>query len=929
MYIRAMRRLFLGCSIVLGCGAQPSQQAVSATTAAKPTTVAPLTPCDRASTGRARVTTLLAEGKLDRALRTLDAADRVCPAQASASTAPRAQILTELGVNAPSMGEKSAHDGAARALLADAERAEDAGDLARARALYMKSWDTWHPNGLALARAGLVAKRQGDAAGAQRLFDRAAVELAKETGQPLRPVPPPQPSSSYVQTAAVSSDGERTAWIEGNDVVVAWHGEPSLRLHRAYQASKLVFSADGNSLALFESSRVEVIDPRTGDVTRTFADEPGAATSMKDDLQPQSLVRWHVDDKTKKGHIEVVDAATKAVQRALDVPEPARVLALRRVGDDVVFVYTTHFAVARHDETRNVTIQHDPRCGGGTLGRQQADTRSMKVHVVDEQTKVFAQRVSIASGASTVRELASMKLRTVSDATPERMVGMHEMGLCNEPYPLFDDYAGEELGTAYLAADGTAVAIQIGTFARGARASAARAVVMDFAGQKLAEVRSDAGIQALALSPKGDMLLWSEQESKSLRAQPTTRGTGTGWSAATGYRPIGLAFSPNGARVTGVAEHAVFAIDMADGHMADHPAVAVSGHLGAYQVAASPDGAHVAVAATDHSVRLFHTDTSTMTVVPPAVAVVVNTFAFSSDSRVLAFAATARSHGYTNDPHVHLVAAATGAPIANLDVGKRYVWDLGFSSDGKTIAAATREPSIPTWDAVTGAARADIVVPDGKQVASVAYSPTRARIAAASESSVRLLDSGDGHVISATTLPNPIRTARFTPDGATLLVATAHEVQAFDAETLLPRWPAPLPARGGLLAVASDGSDGATAADDVNLFNIATGTLRAWSTSAKGVGAAIVGPSIISVDEHVVTVRDRASGDPRATMLLLERGAFATIATGELATFGSVSATSCASGAVRLPIDVCSERWIAKGALSRALGRGSDDELTP
>ncbi|XXR95605.1 hypothetical protein WMF44_34920 [Sorangium sp. So ce426] len=59
-----------------------------------------------------------------------------------------------------------------------------------ARAGFPEAWSLYRPNGRALWSAGLVTKETGDAAGAQRLFDRALVELEEVAGKMVVPYLP-------------------------------------------------------------------------------------------------------------------------------------------------------------------------------------------------------------------------------------------------------------------------------------------------------------------------------------------------------------------------------------------------------------------------------------------------------------------------------------------------------------------------------------------------------------------------------------------------------------------------------------------------------------------------------------------------------------------------------------------------------------------
>src|SRR5262249_35556138 len=153
-----------------------------------------------------RVPALLGEGRLDRAVRVIARADAFCPTSAAESWAPRVTALVELGrmdealalastiEAAPdASAEARAAAKAARAApgvpvgeqsAAAASRAFEAAAVAlsskrhaEAKRGFLEAWSLHRPNGPSLFWAGMAAKEEGAAAEAQRLFDRAMVEI--------------------------------------------------------------------------------------------------------------------------------------------------------------------------------------------------------------------------------------------------------------------------------------------------------------------------------------------------------------------------------------------------------------------------------------------------------------------------------------------------------------------------------------------------------------------------------------------------------------------------------------------------------------------------------------------------------------------------------------------------------------------------------
>lgn len=166
--------------------------------------------CSRAAALRDSVPGLLREGKLGRAVRTIEQADVACPASRALTWEPLLRAQVELGLDADAAHVAAAIEGlpeatpgaksaarelrnrppvvgrsdpaAARALRVKATLADDAGDHRRAKGLFLQAWDMDRAQGRSLAEAGVAAKVAGDPVEAQRLFDRALVALERRTG---------------------------------------------------------------------------------------------------------------------------------------------------------------------------------------------------------------------------------------------------------------------------------------------------------------------------------------------------------------------------------------------------------------------------------------------------------------------------------------------------------------------------------------------------------------------------------------------------------------------------------------------------------------------------------------------------------------------------------------------------------------------------
>jgi WD40 repeat protein len=291
-----IRRLGLSVLVAssLGCAGDPPAVAPpppgsappqgSAPPSASPTPPRALSPCERAAAERGRIPGLLAAGRLDRTVRVLRHADALCPASATESLVPWVRTLAELGrideaqkvadaidARADAFPEAKTAASAARdaivgpgskpvdpAARAAAERAIeaalvklDAGQLAEARRGFLGAWALDHPNGEALYYAGRAARESGDAAEAQRLFDRAMVELEKQTGKSLDVRAPP-PESFSATRWTWSGDGRFFAVAQDQTLSIrdrrrGFH--ETMRLPVAGDLAAMAFSPDGKTFA--------------------------------------------------------------------------------------------------------------------------------------------------------------------------------------------------------------------------------------------------------------------------------------------------------------------------------------------------------------------------------------------------------------------------------------------------------------------------------------------------------------------------------------------------------------------------------------------------------------------------------------------------------------------------------------------------------
>ena len=311
--LRARPLLGLAALALFGCSSAPPPRAVVLKATAK-------NPCDVADALRSKVTHLRETGRLERASLAIQKADSLCVDTAPESWAAHVAILAELGrttearalaslietsprapetakhaiaaarelvdrqekrLAEPSKAKVDKSRAEAKKLLREGELAEAAGDAKKALVSFRRSQDEW-PSFLALGGAGMAAKKLGDGVEAQRLFDRAIVELEKSSGKTLD-IDVPNGFTGSVTSVAWAPSGLRLAVAHGEGVSIlstsTFHER--VRLLDLGKPRAVTFSADGSLVATGSDDRgVRIWDAATGALLQTFKEHTGEVTSV-------------------------------------------------------------------------------------------------------------------------------------------------------------------------------------------------------------------------------------------------------------------------------------------------------------------------------------------------------------------------------------------------------------------------------------------------------------------------------------------------------------------------------------------------------------------------------------------------------------------------------------------------------------------------
>jgi WD40 repeat protein len=188
-------------------------------------------------------------------------------------------------------------------------------------------------------------------------------------------------------------------------------------------------------------------------------------------------------------------------------------------------------------------------------------------------------------------------------------------------------------------------------------------------------------------------------------------------------------------------------------------------------VAFSPDGRTIASASTDKRIKLWEADSGHLIRSLEGHAQGVNRVAFSPDGKTIASG--------SDDKTTKLWDALTGKLIRTFGPDEYYIKALAFSPDGKTIATGGQH--LRLWDVAGGKLVRVFEKPENPNksenntVGSVGYSPDGKLIAAGTyEHVIDIWDASNGRLLQTLQANSVVapESISFSPNGKTLAVAT-------------------------------------------------------------------------------------------------------------------------------------------------------------
>ena len=210
----------------------------------------------------------------------------------------------------------------------------------------------------------------------------------------------------------------------------------------------------------------------------------------------------------------------------------------------------------------------------------------------------------------------------------------------------------------------------------------------------------------------------------------------------------------------------------------DFPHISLEGHTNRVtRIVFSPDGATLASASDDRTIRLWNVATRTHKHTLTGHTSDIYSVAFSPDGRTLASG--------SGNGKIRLWNATTGQYRVTLEGHRDVVSSVAFSPDGATLASGSSDRTIRLWNATTGQYKVTLEG-HSENINSVAFSPDGATLASgSSDRTIRFWDAIAGfHKQTLTEHTDGVYDVSFIENGKTLASkSNDNTVHLWDAAT--------------------------------------------------------------------------------------------------------------------------------------------------
>jgi WD40 repeat protein len=673
-------------------------------------------------------------------------ANELCPTEAPSTWAAEVETLAEIGrygdarALASRIGENDAAREAVKRALAVVEQrdkpnagpakeqmqrvwnkavaAEAAGDMTSTKALFLEAWGLWRPNGQALVGAGDAAKKLGQGAEAQRLYDRAMTELELATGKKLELDVPNGPGDNVSSLAWI---GNRIAIAHGEQVSIYRTGtwQEQVRLLQTGYVASVAFSRDGLTLATgAQDKSVRLWDLTTGQELRSFEGHGSTVETVAFSPDGRTLASGSHDSTVK-----LWDLTTGKELRSL---------------------------VGHGSPVSSVTFSPD--------GRTLASGSNNIVRLWNVSTGQQLQELNYSSEITSLvfspdgRKLVSGS--KIGFVTLWDVATGKELRSLPEHAQLVPSNGGVDLSVA--GPDGEAMWVSSVAFCTDGHTVIAGGSMVNFwnvdTGRALSSLETRG---VLALSPDGRTVgldIWRSVTGEQLRLlEPHSES----------ILPVAISTDGN-TLVSGSRDHTVRLWDLATGQRLR----AFKNTSGDRSVQFSPDGRTIFSVSYDNTAKLWDLATGQQ----------LGSFKGGTDMTSVAFSSDRRTLAVSHDRTIGLWEVATGTKLRSFEGHIAGVTSVRFSPDGRTLVSGSREKSILLWDVATGQELRSF---DGhtEGVTSVAFSPDGRLLASGSDDkTARLWDVTTGKELrSLEGHTGRVEVVAFSPDGKTLASGSSYD----------------------------------------------------------------------------------------------------------------------------------------------------------